>query len=68
MDLDVFDLQDKTALIVGGGRGIGRSSSLTLARAGCNVAVADNDETRGEAVATLDAAAGTPTRRRPEPA
>lgn len=39
-----MDLQGKTVVIVGGGAGIGRAGGLALARAGCNVVVADIDE------------------------
>jgi 3-oxoacyl-[acyl-carrier protein] reductase len=39
----VIDLSTKTALVTGGGRGIGREIALRMAEAGCNVAVSDLD-------------------------
>jgi len=44
----VIDLSSKCALVTGGGRGIGREIALTLAKAGCNVAVSDIDITTAE--------------------
>jgi 3-oxoacyl-[acyl-carrier protein] reductase len=40
-DASFFDLTGKKALIVGGGQGMGESSALFLARAGCDVALVD---------------------------
>jgi len=37
-------LQDKVAIVTGGGRGIGRTTALTFAREGAKVVVADMDE------------------------
>jgi NAD(P)-dependent dehydrogenase (short-subunit alcohol dehydrogenase family) len=51
MDLDLFGLAGKPALVVGGGFGIGRASALLLAQAGANVVVADLDEARAASVA-----------------
>jgi 3-oxoacyl-[acyl-carrier protein] reductase len=39
----VIDLSSKTALVTGGGRGIGKEIALKLANAGCDVAVSDID-------------------------
>lgn len=39
----MIDLSTKTALVTGGGRGIGREIALRMAQAGCNVAVSDLD-------------------------
>jgi 3-oxoacyl-[acyl-carrier protein] reductase len=39
----VIDLSSKTALVTGGGRGIGKEIALKLAKAGCDVAVSDID-------------------------
>jgi 3-oxoacyl-[acyl-carrier protein] reductase len=39
----VIDLSSKTALVTGGGRGIGKEIALKLATAGCDVAVSDID-------------------------
>ena len=51
MDANLFGLEGKPALVVGGGFGIGRESALLLARAGADVAVADLDADRAAAVA-----------------
>jgi 2-hydroxycyclohexanecarboxyl-CoA dehydrogenase len=45
-------LQGKTALVTGGGRGIGRAIVLALAREGCQVAIADLLPENARAVAT----------------
>jgi len=42
--LELFDLSGKSALVSGGGRGIGRTIAFALAEAGANVAVASRDE------------------------
>jgi 3-oxoacyl-[acyl-carrier protein] reductase len=39
----VIDLSNKTALVTGGSRGIGRDIAIKLAQAGCNVAVSGRD-------------------------
>jgi NAD(P)-dependent dehydrogenase (short-subunit alcohol dehydrogenase family) len=51
MSSDVFGLKGKKAIIIGGGLGMGESSALRLAEAGCDVAVVDLDQGRAEKVA-----------------
>lgn len=55
MDLTNFPIDGlmagQTALVTGGGRGIGRATCLYLARAGANVCVADIDQTSADRVA-----------------
>jgi 3-oxoacyl-[acyl-carrier protein] reductase len=45
-----FGLTDKRAMVVGGGQGMGESTSRSLARAGCDVAVIDIERDRAERV------------------
>lgn len=47
----LFGLAGRSALVVGGGQGIGRATSLLLARAGARVAVLDSERERAERVA-----------------
>jgi 3-oxoacyl-[acyl-carrier protein] reductase len=44
-------LQDKVAIVTGGGQGIGRSTAITFAREGAKVVVADMNEQATKAVA-----------------
>jgi NAD(P)-dependent dehydrogenase (short-subunit alcohol dehydrogenase family) len=46
-----IDLAGKSAIVTGGGRGIGRETALLLARAGASVCIADMDETGANQVA-----------------
>ena len=39
MEASLFGLTDKKAMVIGGGQGMGESTSQFLARAGCDVAV-----------------------------
>jgi NAD(P)-dependent dehydrogenase (short-subunit alcohol dehydrogenase family) len=47
---DIFKLKDKVAIVWGGGQGMGRSSALRLAEAGCHVAIVDVERGRAEHV------------------
>jgi 2-deoxy-D-gluconate 3-dehydrogenase len=49
--LDLFGLEGKKALVIGGGQGMGESSSRLLAEAGCDVVVVDVERDRAERVA-----------------
>lgn len=53
-----FGLTGKKALIIGGGQGMGESTALFLARAGCDVALVDLVPDRADAVGQQVAALG----------
>lgn len=55
---DMFGLAGKTAIVWGGGQGMGEASALRLARAGCDVAVVDQVKERAEGVAAKIRALG----------
>jgi len=48
---DLFGMQGKAALVIGGGQGIGEANACLLAEVGCDVAIADLDGDRARAVA-----------------
>jgi NAD(P)-dependent dehydrogenase (short-subunit alcohol dehydrogenase family) len=48
--LTVLDMTGRSALVVGGGQGIGRAAALLLGRAGARVAVLDSEADRAKAV------------------
>src|SRR5262245_64519875 len=54
-------LEDKVALVTGGGRGIGKAIAVALANAGCHVAV-NYVSREADARATADAIAATKRR------
>jgi 2-deoxy-D-gluconate 3-dehydrogenase len=58
MESTFFGLAGKKALIIGGGQGMGESSALFLARAGCDVALVDLVPERADAVGQKVAALG----------
>jgi len=55
----MYALTNKIAIITGGAAGIGRATSLLLARAGASVAVVDLDEPNGSALVREIVAAGS---------
>jgi NAD(P)-dependent dehydrogenase (short-subunit alcohol dehydrogenase family) len=55
-------LKGNTAIVTGGGRGIGKAIALALAREGCNVTITSRKATEVEAVAREVDAAGTGAR------
>jgi NAD(P)-dependent dehydrogenase (short-subunit alcohol dehydrogenase family) len=54
----MFDLENRAALVTGGGGGIGRSIALRLARDGCDVGIFDVNEAAANETAGLIRAAG----------
>ncbi|WML39676.1 3-oxoacyl-ACP reductase family protein [Neobacillus sp. OS1-2] len=47
---DTFSLRNKTAIVTGGNRGLGRSIALALAKAGAELVVVGRDQNRNEEV------------------
>ncbi len=47
----IIDLSGKSAIVTGGGRGIGRETALLLAQAGARLTIADMDEVSAQSVA-----------------
>jgi len=58
VDLSLFNLSGKSALVTGGAMGLGRAMATALARAGANVAIVDVNETVGEKTAATIRAYG----------
>jgi len=55
-----YDLEDKVAVVTGGGSGIGCAIALRLGIEGCNIVVADRNETSANQVADeINQAGGT---------
>ena len=61
MDASLLQLEGKSALVVGGGQGMGESTAKFLARAGCGVAIADLVKERADRVAAAVADLGRPS-------
>lgn len=61
MEDSLFQLEGKSALVVGGGQGIGESTAKLLASVGCRVAIADIVQERAERVAADIAKLGRPS-------
>ena len=53
-----MDLSNKTAIVTGGGSGIGRSTCIALAKAGARVFIGDINKANGDAVAAEVRSAG----------
>lgn len=61
MDTSLFQLEGKSALVVGGGQGMGEAAAKLLAQVGCGVAVADIKGGSAERVAAEVADMGQPS-------
>lgn len=61
MSVDFLGLRGKTAIVWGGGAGMGEDTATRLAQAGCNIAVVDMDYSRAQAVAEKLAGDGIQT-------
>ena len=55
---DLFGLAGKSALVIGGGQGMGESAARLLAQAGCDVAIVDIDADRAQRTADMVTALG----------